>query len=146
MVVIGVAAYVLSQPKEGTVEYHKAGYREALNAMKSGGWLRGRFVPEFVRDWSWHRNDRLSSFHQQALIDAGYLKKRWFVVSNASPNDVLKRALKDLDVSGFDLRFTVLWAVDNHTIGGIVPIDAMERVSQALRNADVHKPDLAESE
>jgi hypothetical protein len=133
VVVIGVAAYLLSQPKVGNLEYHKREYLKANKVLLSPGSVSIRFAPGFVEDFFLDRHARSFTFHQEALIDAGFLTKVWFVVSNAHPVAII-RAMEE---NGLDSTFATLWVAYNRAVAGVVPVEAIERVSQAIREADV---------
>jgi hypothetical protein len=91
VVVIGVAAYVFSQPKEGTVEWHKREYasvvrkleRRTLADRASVAWgkIRGNPFAPLVP-----RNDRLLRTelerHRVALLTSGYFVERRFTTTN----------------------------------------------------------------
>ena len=82
LAVIGVVAFFVSQPKEGSVEYHKRAYLHARDGS--------RFFNERRVDWyriSGHRPkfrpqtpDSLAEMeiHERALIDLGYIDERTF--------------------------------------------------------------------
>jgi hypothetical protein len=97
--VIGVAAYVLSQPKKGTVEWHKAKYMKCFNRMWGNTlWERtGRVarrvvgLPPPAKPDPRAANEALS--HLSALVELGYLSERRYAITNRSLNDVLSRTL-----------------------------------------------------
>jgi hypothetical protein len=96
VVVIGVGVFFLSQPKKGSVEYHKREYLATLDKLFGRRWVD--------RVWSYldkagARRERLSSEekdglelrlvrHQRSLIDLGFLVERQFPVSNVSASNV----------------------------------------------------------
>jgi hypothetical protein len=71
-VVIGVAAYVLPQPRAGSVEYHKKKYLEEQKRV-AHPWVEQFAVPAFAREFYYERHDKRRKFHQRALINDGYL-------------------------------------------------------------------------
>ena len=105
-VVIGVAAYVISQPRKGTIEWHKAKFMKCFNRM----W----------NDTLWGRTERLAKrlvgfpppptphpgaatearSHLSALVALGYLAERRYVITNRSLNDVLGQTYQRRRVLG----------------------------------------------
>jgi hypothetical protein len=92
VVVIGIGAYVLSQPRKGTVEWHKKQY---LNAMKWSWshrlmvtWDRirgkGRSPHRILDARALERRDE----HRAALLRFGYLQERKFWLTNQSARQV----------------------------------------------------------
>src|SRR5687768_4528612 len=87
-VVIGVAAYMLSQPKEGTLEWHKAGYLKERKKIE-----RRTLVDQFERWYVKIRKPRIYTFrsvsddefktHTEALIRLGFLEAKRIRVTNA---------------------------------------------------------------
>jgi hypothetical protein len=88
MAVITVAAYVVSQPRKGTVEYHQKAYFEGHGPIRQ--WLVAH-GPERISEAIVMRGRRRLQHHRQALIRLGYLAEPTFTVSNAPPETVLSR-------------------------------------------------------
>jgi type II secretory pathway component GspD/PulD (secretin) len=87
--VIGVAAYVLSQPRKGTVEWHMAKYLAAAKAETPGWRLRSkiafyRITGRDLRDVT-TRSGQLLNLHRQALLGLGYLSQHRVILTNDSP-------------------------------------------------------------
>jgi hypothetical protein len=91
--VIGVAAYVLSQPKEGTVEYHKT--RFLVGMKKAAGETRWdkalRFVNRKIGSGLQTRPDYVELEKQidgdyEALLQLGFLVTRYYVFTNSALN------------------------------------------------------------
>jgi hypothetical protein len=80
LLVIGVAAYMLSQPRKGTVEYHKV---EFLRATKLGPMTSYLEEMGVINDPKRSRRE----FHRQQLLKAGYLTTATFVISNRPLHD-----------------------------------------------------------
>jgi hypothetical protein len=87
VVVIGVAAYTLSQPKEGTVEWHKDRYLKARQDLERRT-IRDCWERFYVRirkphtyQWRVISGDELRR-HQMALIKLGYLERKRVDVTN----------------------------------------------------------------
>jgi hypothetical protein len=86
--VVGVVAFVFSGPKKGSVEWHK---REYLKARDGRG-----FANRTQQLWSKIRGQSpdfqgiiaRTRFHENALIQLGYLEAWKFIVSNQPPRDV----------------------------------------------------------
>jgi hypothetical protein len=94
---VGVVGYVLSQPRKGSLEWHK---REYLRAWKrvTGSTLRDRIQyvyfsstkkPEKV----WGQPKDLEKFftNQAVLVQLGYLEARQFTVTNLPARDLTER-------------------------------------------------------
>src|SRR5688500_7864821 len=87
---IGVAAYVLSQPKEGTLEWHKREYKSHMRRIGGERTLFDRIRSEFGLP---RRPDRHLE-HRRALIDLGYLEERNIILTNLTNNpEVFSKAL-----------------------------------------------------
>jgi hypothetical protein len=99
VVVSGVVAFFVSQPKKGSVEWHKREYLAAMNH-----WM-GRSLGDRVKQLSakvfgvpgpelgrgrWSKVE----FHRKALIEVGYLEERTFRLSNAVPKRVFAVVMK----------------------------------------------------
>jgi len=96
VLVIGVAAFFVSQPERGTVEWHKREYLATLNKLFGRRWVDGVWSH---LDKAGVRRETLSSEdkdelelrlarHQRALIDLGFLVERQFPVNNVSASSV----------------------------------------------------------
>jgi hypothetical protein len=84
VLVIAVAAYVVSQPHKGTIDYHKREYLEALNDTTLRdrgrhflGWVARKRPPSGRPEPS----KRLLT-HERTLVALGYLERREFIISN----------------------------------------------------------------
>jgi hypothetical protein len=87
IVAIGVLAFVFSQPKRGTVEYHLRAYRAELDRYHG----RQSFIKaSFYRVRVWFGpyttvvTDQEVVAQENALIDLGYMERREFTVTNLS--------------------------------------------------------------
>jgi hypothetical protein len=88
--VVCVGAYLLSRPKKGSVEYHVAG----IKAARAGLLARmARSSPLGIRtlykDWRSHQ----LTYHRGALVQAGYLIEKDFIVANVSA-DIVAQELR----------------------------------------------------
>jgi len=91
VVAIGVGTYLLSQPRRGTVEYHKRKYAEA--GMPE--WVLKKGVPAVLQNLYERRFVREFEFHRSALIELGYLERRLFVVTNRTPLEIVGALVMD---------------------------------------------------
>jgi len=89
VVVIGVAAHFLSQPRKGTVEYHKARYldlsRKRFGETRWAGFIRGigRIIgTDLCRKSDLVELDLLVSAEHEALIRLGYLVEKDYCFTN----------------------------------------------------------------
>jgi hypothetical protein len=134
---IGIAAavYVGSQPKKGTVEWHKQRYLQA----GAPSWALMKGVPGMVRDFYELRYLRESDLHQRALLDAGYLGDKTFVLSNASAPNVMQKIQLELTLPQTINEFTSMaWSAnDSNAIRVIAPREWIEKIGQAIRETDV---------
>jgi hypothetical protein len=137
--VIGVAAYVLSQPKEGTVEWHK---REYLDAMRWRWSDRLEVMWDRVTDKSnrryrvFHPEDlKRRNAHQAALVRLGYLQERTFYLTNRSAGEVASSAAKAAEAIFSDERrylLTLMIYGPEDTLPRFVPrVDRLRRVNLA---------------
>jgi hypothetical protein len=84
-VVIGIAAYLFWQPREGSIDWHK---REFVNGTKTtllDRLVHRNGVPAMFQRWCDTRKMSALVFHERALIQAGYWKQSPFVLSNGWP-------------------------------------------------------------
>src|SRR5687768_7010495 len=90
-VVIGVVAFVVSQPKEGSLEWHKKELRWGVDHFAGRTFTaRCRSLLGRVRtQWRWqidpdegHALAEKLDKHRAALIEMGYLVERSFATSN----------------------------------------------------------------
>jgi hypothetical protein len=80
--VIGVGIlFVLLQPKQGSVEYHRARYFRARNAGAVEQWILGNDPCNLGMILARGKAERAER-HLQALFDLRYVEERVFVVSN----------------------------------------------------------------
>jgi hypothetical protein len=133
-VAIGLAAYFVYLPRRGSVEYHKREFLKFSELTSSPLWVDRNGVPDSVRTLYRRRLTHRVHFHLQALIEAGYLKKGVFIVSNAPP-------LKVLQATGIEFRqpnsnFTIIsWSLSRISVNA--PGELMEEIGEAIRKADV---------
>jgi hypothetical protein len=133
VVVIGVAAYFLSQPRKGSVEYHKREYLRINKRGSSVPWVDRRSVPHIVGSFYGWRLSRQSDFHYSALIEAGYLRKSVFMISNSPALDVLQAARIEWPPHVIEI-IRISWDTNRITI--TAPSDWIEKLGPAIREAD----------
>jgi hypothetical protein len=136
LAIIGIVAYLLSQPKEGTVEYHKRKCAEAGVPE----WVLKKGVPRTPRRFYERRFTREFDFHTTALINAGYLKESVLVISNSSPMSVWHTAATS-DLLGAMPKdvwdCSVIQQTNANTLRVVVPGEWIEKVTEAIHKADV---------
>src|SRR5688572_20585371 len=81
LVAVAVGAYLLSQPRNGSLEYHKRKYLAASRAGKWQGWIK-KNGPISLGAALDRRAMKVLAHHRRALIGLGYLEHRTVVVSN----------------------------------------------------------------
>jgi hypothetical protein len=133
VLVISIAAYVLSQPRKGTVEYHKRKYLEAGVPQ----WALVKGVPGFVRHFYERRFSHAFEFHRRALIDGGYLRESVFVVSNASAGNVMRTVQTQLPEYIREFTSMTWFASDPNAITVIAPRERIDEIGEAIRKTDV---------
>jgi len=140
---IAGALYFGTQPKKGTVEWHKKEYLRARKELETGvpAWVLKKGVPGIMRKFYERRFTRQLDFHRTALIDSGYLKQSVFVVSNSSPLSVWRTAAHDLLVVVPKEVWNFSWIqqtnMNTNTLMVVVPRDWFEKIGDAIRKADV---------
>ena len=131
LVAIGVGAYLFSPPKKGTVEYHKRKYEEAHEVGVVGKWIDSR-GPKVLQEVYWRPKHRRIDFHLNALLEAGYVERRVFVVSNR-PARAIGIKIIDEDFAGVPC-FTL---VGTNRIEVLARGSEMGRWEGVIRKADV---------
>ena len=107
VVLIGVVAFFLSQPKKGSVEYHIEAYRDAERRSGEDETLADR-IREMLND----ARGQQGSYeiggqreHERALIGLKYLEERTFVVSNETPGNVCSAVYRAMLARGTNREF-----------------------------------------
>jgi hypothetical protein len=127
---IGVLAVWVSEPKNGSVEYHRREYLEAI--APAGKWAG--FLPVVTQErYGQWRAERAVS-HLKALYEAGYLTRQSFAVSNRPVLEVASAAWGAADDS-----FRVFGGIntDNNLVVVSGPVDSMRKWADLIRAADV---------
>jgi hypothetical protein len=135
-VVMGVITF-LSEPKRGSVEYHKGEYLKALTDL-GNRWIG--MAPRLVEDVYWRRRADRIEFHRRALVESGFLTKERFAVSNRPPQEIetaLGQHLPYVSVRDKGLLVFVGFAsVSNAVIVTAPPGEAMKKLGELIRIAD----------
>lgn len=134
VLIIGVAAYMLSQPKEGTVEWHKRKCENAMRALNGEHALLDRARNRFGLPP--RRN--LYQEHRQALTDLGYLEEREFILTNSPEKP--SRALVHWATN--EIPQDRLWSiglVSNKFLVIRAERHSMKKWEEAVRRIDVPK-------
>jgi hypothetical protein len=141
--VIGVAAYILSQPRKGTVEWHKANYMKCFNRMWGNTlWEKTQRVARRVvglpppQPDPQAANEALS--HLSALVELGYLSERRYAITNRSLNDVLSRTLHARWVLGRKhLPPQLTERIDQTQLVVVALPEIADKYDELIRQADV---------
>jgi hypothetical protein len=134
VVVIGVGAYVLSQPKEGTVEWHKEQWVKANTKTPVTQLMKLGIVPRTIRQAYFRGAEERAALHWQALVDAAYLTQRVVAVSN---HPVLPRLWKDINdtFTNDTPTFTIIRRT-NFNLTVTAPAEAIDRIEEIIRKDD----------
>jgi hypothetical protein len=147
LAVIGVVAFVLTRPKEGTLRYHLSEYltlqrqisqgtpmertRNIVNRMFGRRGYVGLSVDHFAR----------VEEHRKALIDLGYLEQREFVLSNRPANQVISEhntlIAADRRWQGYRREFLQVTLRGTNVIVIVARREDMPVSAEAIRKADV---------
>jgi hypothetical protein len=132
--------YWLGDPRKGSVEYHKRRYLAALTPS---------LIQPLVDDMPWriqepfrNRQTRHIEFHRQALIDAGYLAQKVYIVSNRPPFNVATSLLTTqqmLNTNTDRAAFHVIRYVSSNSITIVGPPGQIHQWDELVRAADVLK-------
>lgn len=107
VVVIGVVGFLISQPKEGSVEWHKREYFAAMDRATGNTWrdrvervyhnIRKSAPPAEPWGLQQQKNAEKMSSNFTALLRIGYLTKRRFVLNNQLGSEVESAIRKAFD-------------------------------------------------
>ncbi len=139
--------YFLSQPKKGTLEYHKRGYLAAANGPSISERIKrtGRSIMGKANVFAGISGERLNRMrrHQSALIELGFLERRDLVLTNL-PH---MAPVKQLQWSVFSeatprippdrLRFSQFSVTTAEVLTIIAPRQDMPTLEELIRKADV---------
>jgi len=91
MIGVGVLVYVISQPKRGSLEWHKKEYFALIDRIYSRRFVdRARQFIEsntgLFKRHNWQQQEQTlrlkAEVHRLALVEMGDIAQRWFAVSN----------------------------------------------------------------
>ena len=141
-VVIGVTVYFLSQPKKGTVEWHKKEYLKAADRLAVNTWkhklkrVAFRVTGRLLRD-SWdadaYRSDvKAFEQHQASLVRLGYLQEARVSLTAFSENAIPARYFGD----EARRRFIAVSRGGPHVVHIIAPPSDLPKIEAAIRHVD----------
>jgi hypothetical protein len=141
VIALGVLALVLSQPKKGSVEYHK---KQFLRAHYSGS-VAQRLLPRgptSLRVAYFRRKEGQINYHRQRLVELGYLREKVFVISN-QPTWGVVNALR-LSVDTFtalapQITFAAVLDETTNSVRLVGPPDEIPKWEALIRKFDVPK-------
>ena len=134
LAVSGVGGYVLSQPRMGSVEYHKKKCLE-IGPKMFDSWVSRR-APRRVRTMYVAWQLQKFNFHRDALLRLGYLETRLLVVTNRTPDDVAS-ALRTATTPDVTWDFGGVFPFETNKVEVTAPRDEMVRWEKLIREADV---------
>ena len=145
IVAMGVAAYMLSQPKQGTVEYHQQQFRKIYNDGKATriGQTILRYGPGRLKLAYMRNRAKRLDFHRRALVKHGYLVEKVFLLSFRPAREVANRlhpAVHDMFEYSHDGPLFSYGAVNAPSTNKLMVIDTpmrIERWSNVVANIDV---------
>jgi hypothetical protein len=145
VVVIGVVVYFLSQPREGTVEWHKREYLKALERLSQNTWKdklqrvyrrvvrrpqplgeSGRFLSDFIA----------VERHLDSLVRLGYLQRERVSLTNPHTRSVIRAGYLGRDADEAMRRFISIREVGRGVIRIIAPPSELPKIEAAIRKAD----------
>ena len=134
VLLIGAAGvYWFANPRKGGVEYHKQGYLEALAPS---------MIPPLIHDMMpsfRERQTRRVEFHLQALIDAGYLGQKVYLVSNRPPFDIATNLLTKMATMNTNTEaaaFHHIRHVKSNSVTIVGPPAQLHQWDEWVRDAD----------
>jgi hypothetical protein len=143
-VAVVVAAYVLSHPKEGSVEWHKKEFRRAASRMKPGPWAKRlagtyqkvtRRQAPWIGDWYEEKEKYVSSY--TALVNMGYLERRRFGLTNRHGSEI-QSAVERAWGGKKRAAEAFVWSLQTRdAIVVMAPRTMMPRVEEIVRKTDV---------
>jgi len=128
----GLGAYLLSQPRHGTVVYHEKQLLKLDNFSRFDSWL-DEHGPERLQDLLVRRRLKRIAFHADALVKLGYLEKRSFMISNSPPSRV---ASKILSSSQPTTHINRIYSIGRDNITILGPPDEMPAWETLIRDAE----------
>jgi len=146
-VVIAVAAYVVSQPKEGSVEYHKREYLKAFericqNTLRQKLQRVYRRVARRAAPPETRRADyKAFDHHITSLIRLGYLQKARISLTNAAAADAMNAGYGGRSANQAIRDFINISPAAPQIVLIIAPRSDVPIIEAAIRQADVPNND-----
>jgi hypothetical protein len=145
LVAVSMGAYLLSQPRRGSVEYHKEEFLKAGILGPREDWILSHtpgILEAKAHQAVWARKMKQHDFHRTALVELGYLDKRTFYVRNHEAEDVviaiMSRGYRDYLVdTNAAFRFVQAFEVETNRFTLVAVRNDMQRWQQFVRDADV---------
>jgi len=145
--VIGVAVYFLSQPKEGTVEWHKSQYLKTLKRLSQDTWTDKlqRVYRRITRRPSpvpWD-SDAFSSdvkafeHHLNSLVRLGFLQEARVSLTNARALNAKQAGFFGRHADEELRRFIAIGTEGDRIVHIVAPPSDLPRIEAAIRQADV---------
>ena len=135
--VIGVGAYLLSQPRKGSLEFHKRKYREATKWRPWQQWFVDNAPHGLVEKYERRRNADLQS-HVDALFALGYWQLGVFTLSNEVDTTSEKRfwTLNTMFTND-PLKGEGITAVRSNSVRVVALSENLSKWEDAIRDLDV---------
>jgi len=136
VVVIGVGVFFFSQPKRGSVEWHK---REYLKASHWGIADEGvfRYGSQNWKNARFERKEERIESHRKALIDLGYLEARTIIVYNRGAFAVLSNVVANYSVAGLNEDFLSFEDTNTNVIRLVTVKQDVSRWEELIKTTDV---------
>ena len=141
VVVSGIAAYVLSQPRKGTLEYHQKGFLRANNSWLLAKWLAKPGMSRLNRAY-WQYKAERAEFHRQGLIELGFLQTRTFVLSNSQPYEVIRQLHTDSGAPLLynpDLAYCEFAEASSNCVQAVGTASVMNRCAEVIRSLELSR-------
>jgi hypothetical protein len=147
-VVIGVATYFLSQPNEGTVEWHKKEYLKAFARLQGKTMgdtfrrvyyrlTRGAVPSRAPNPNAFRENSAALLHHANCLVRLGYLAESRVVVTNSPAITLMSAGHRGRYADDVIRDFILLSAEGPGTVGIIAPPSDLPKIEAAIRQFDV---------
>jgi hypothetical protein len=145
--VLGIAAvvYVGTQPRKGTVEWHKREYLNSFERMTQNTWKQKltRFYRRVARR-ALPREDRRADYkafdhHLTSLIGLGYLQKARVSLTNAAATNALRARYRGRHADEAIRDFVNVSPVGPQEVMIIAPPSELPAIEAAIRQVDATK-------
>jgi hypothetical protein len=130
LAIVGVSRYLVSQPRKGTVDYHKKEYLYRVRVLET---MPGKRYPAFVENFLLKRHTKQGVFHYRELLRAGYFEDRVFTLSNRSPYTAVRIGQY---LTNTDERLLAVISVSSNAVKIRAPREAAAEVEVAVRIFD----------